>query len=135
MQITDQAKSSAEKGEPLTVKEFQEGIREGKIEGYKCANCGHKQIDIIDFCPVCHESKLEKVEFGKEGKVLTYTIQQVAPEQFMNEVPYAWAIVELDDGPKITGWIPFISKSSDLPVGQRVRFKKSYLPGIVFEKI
>jgi uncharacterized OB-fold protein len=120
---------------PLSVKEFQDGIRDGKIEGYKCRDCSHKQIDILEFCPACHGPNLEKVEFAKEGKVLTYTIQLVAPEQFMNEVPYAWAIVELDDGPKVTGWIPFISKSSDLPMGQRVRFKKSYLPGIVFEKI
>lgn len=119
---------------PLTVKEFQEGVREGKIEGCKCNNCGHKQIDIIDYCPVCHSPDLQKVQFSGTGKVLTYTIQFVAPEQFMNEVPYAWAVVQLDDGPRITGWIQFIAKPSDLPVGQRVQFKKSYLPGIVFEK-
>ncbi|MHB1907253.1 MAG: Zn-ribbon domain-containing OB-fold protein [Nitrososphaerales archaeon] len=119
----------------LTIKEFQDDIREGKIEGYVCTSCGHRQIDILAFCPKCGSSKLEKKEFAKEGRVITYTIQQVAPEQFLNEVPYAWAVVELDDGPKVTGWIPFIAKSSELPVGQRVRFKKSYLPGIVFEKI
>ena len=119
----------------LTIKEFQDDIREGKIEGYVCASCGHKQIDILVFCPKCGSSKLEKTEFAKEGKVITFTIQQVAPEQFLNEVPYAWAIVELVDGSKVTGWIPFIAKSSELPINQRVRFKKSYLPGIVFEKI
>jgi uncharacterized OB-fold protein len=134
MQMSNQ-ETRKEETSGLTIKEFQDAIREGKIEGYRCKNCGHKQIDIIDFCPVCHSSDLEKIEFAKEGKVITYTIQQVAPEQFMNEVPYAWTIVELDDGPRVTGWIPFISKSSDLPIGQRVRFKKSYLPGIVFEKI
>ncbi len=119
----------------LTIKEFEQGIREGKIEGYVCTDCHHKQIDIMDFCPICHGPNLKKTEFALEGKVLTYTIQFVAPEQFMNEVPYAWAIIELDDGPKVTGWIPFVSKSSELPADQRVRFKKSYLPGIVFEKI
>jgi uncharacterized protein len=119
----------------LTVKEFQEKIKEGKIEGYKCSKCGHEQIDVIEFCPICHGSELQKTEFAGTGKVLTYTIQLVAPEQFMNEVPYAWAIIQLDDGPKITGWIPFISKPSELPIDQRVSFKKSYLPGIVFEKI
>ena len=119
----------------MTVKEFEQGIRDGKIEGYTCSDCGHKQIDIMEFCPSCHGSNLKKTEFRKEGKVLTYTIQLVSPEQFMNEVPYAWAIIRLDDGPNVTGWIPFISKSSDLSIGQRVRFKKSYLPGIVFEKI
>src|SRR5208337_3774879 len=119
----------------LTIKGFQDGIHDGRIEGYRCSTCGHMQIDIIDFCPVCHSDNLKLTEFAKEGKVLTYTIQFIAPEQFMNEVPYAWTVVELDGGPKVTGWIPFISKASDLPVGQRVRFKKSYLPGIVFEKI
>jgi uncharacterized protein len=119
----------------LTIKEFQEEVHEGKLEGYKCKKCGHKQIDIMVFCPRCRSPELSKMEFSTEGTVVTYTIQQVAPEAFLNEVPYAWAIVQLDNGPKITGWIPFIAKPSDLPVGQRVRFKKSYLPGIVFEKI
>lgn len=121
--------------EAITVKEFQERIREGIIEGYTCEDCGHRQIDVMKFCPSCHGPNLKKTVFKSEGSVLTYTIQQVAPEQYMNEVPYAWAIIKLDDGPNITGWIPFISKSSDLPIGQKVRFKKSYLPGIVFEKI
>ena len=131
--MTDQTQTQEKS--PMTVKEFQQGIREGRIEGYVCGKCGHKQIDILEFCPVCHSDELRKTEFAKEGKVTTYTIQQVAPEAFMNEVPYAWAIIELDDGPKITGWIPFIARPSDLPIGQRVRFKKSYLPGMVFEKI
>ena len=131
---TQQNSKSDEETNFLTIKEFQEDLRQGKLEGYKCLNCGHEQIDIMEFCPVCHSSNLQKKEFPTQGKVITYTIQQVAPEQFMNEVPYAWAIIQLDNGPKITGWIPFISKPSDLLIGQRVVFKKSYLPGIVFEK-
>ncbi len=131
--MTEQSQS--QQSSPLTVKEFQEKIHDGEIEGYVCRKCGHKQIDIIQYCPVCHSPDLEKTNFSGKGKVLTYTIEFVAPEPFMNEVPYVWAIVQLDDGPKITGWIQFISKPSDLPVGQRVAFKKSYLPGIVFEKI
>ena len=119
----------------LTVKDFQESVRLGRIEGYRCLKCGQKQIDFMEFCPVCHSQDLKRVEFSNKGFVVTYTIQMVAPDQFLNEVPYAWAIIQLDDGPRITGWIPFISKPSDLPIGQRVEFKKSYLPGIVFEKI
>lgn len=119
----------------MTIKQFEEGVHDGKIRGYRCRNCGLQRIDILEFCPNCHKAELEEVEFSDKGSVLTYTIQFVAPEQFMNEVPYAWAIIQLDDGPKITGWIPFISKPSNLPVGQRVVFKRSYLPGIVFEKL
>ncbi len=119
----------------VTIKSFQEGIREGVIRGYLCSKCGAKYVDILAFCPVCHSSDLKETDLRGEGKVLTYTIQFVAPEQFMNEVPYAWVIVELDEGPKITGWIPFVRSPSDLPIGQRVRLRKSYLPGVVFEKI
>ena len=127
--------SQAQTSSHLTVREFQEEIRDGKLEGYKCTKCGHKQIDILEFCPICHSPDLKKEEFSTSGTVVTYTIQLVAPEQFMNEVPYAWAIIELDEGPRVTGWIPFISKPEELPVGQRVVFKRSYLPGIVFEKM
>jgi uncharacterized OB-fold protein len=136
--VTEQSRTTSEQqqvSEPLTIKEMQEEIRAGKLEGYHCDNCGHEQIDVMVFCPKCHSPRLRKKEFSSMGTVLTYTIQFVAPEQFMNEVPYAWAIVQLDDGPKVTGWIPFVSKPSDLPLGQRVEFKKSYLPGIVFERV
>ncbi|MCL5068797.1 MAG: zinc ribbon domain-containing protein [Thaumarchaeota archaeon] len=63
----------AQENNNLSVKEFQEKIREGKIEGYKCSKCGHTQIDIIEFCPVCHSPDLLKTEFSGKGKVLTYT--------------------------------------------------------------
>lgn len=68
------------------------------------------------------------------GKVLTYTIQQVAPEQFMNDVPYAWVIVELEAGVRITGWIPFVASKNDLKIGQKVKLVKSYRLGRIFEK-
>ena len=69
------------------------------------------------------------------GKVVTYTIQTVAPDPFVNEVPYAWVIVELDKKIRITGWIPFISSKEELKIGQKVKLVKSYKPGMVFEKI
>jgi uncharacterized OB-fold protein len=134
-QKTEQSKEPSVAATPLTVKQFQEGIREGKILGYKCLKCSRKQIDIADFCSSCHSPELERIEFSGQGTVVTYTIQFVAPEQFMNEVPYAWAIIDLDEGPRITGWIPFVSTPNDLQIGQRVRFRKSYQPGLVFEKI
>lgn len=133
--MTETAQKEIMPSTGITIKEFEQGIHDGKITGYRCTNCGLKRIDIIEFCPNCHKAQLQKVEFSGKGAVLTYTIQFVAPEQYMNEVPYAWAIIQLDDGPKVTGWIPFISKPSDLPVGQKVAFKRSYLPGIVFEKV
>lgn len=74
------------------------------------------------------------LEFAKEGTVVSYTIQIVAPEQFLNEVPFAWALIDLDGGPRVSGWIPFVTRPGDLQVGQRVRFTPTYKPGMMFEK-
>ncbi len=118
-----------------TFKEIREAVREGKIIGFKCRKCGHKSVTPMVYCFKCGGKDIERVELPSTGKVLTYTIQMVAPEQFINEVPYAWVIVELDDGTRVSGWIPFIDKPKDLPIGQRVKMVKTYKPGIVFEKV
>ncbi len=126
--------SSGESNFLLTA-DIQKDVREGKIRAYHCKKCDHKQADVQVFCSRCGSGDLEIVDVGGEGKVITYTIQQVAPEQFMNDVPYAWLVVELDDGVRVTGWIPFIASSDDLKIGQRIRLVKSYRQGRVFEKV
>jgi len=115
--------------------DIQKSVSEGKVRAYRCRNCDHKQVDIQVFCSRCNSGNLELIHVKGTGKVLTYTIQQVAPEQFMNDVPYAWVIVELEDGIRITGWIPFVASKNDLKIGQTVRLVKSYRMGRVFEKI
>lgn len=119
----------------LSVKEFQESLGEGKLKGVRCNHCGHKQIDVLVFCPNCGKSNFSVIEFNPAGKILTYTIQHVAPEAYLKEVPYAWAVIELDDGVRVTGWVPQVRTSSDLSTGQRVRLARSSRLGILFEKI
>jgi uncharacterized OB-fold protein len=120
---------------PLSVAEFEEGIRQGVIRGLLCRRCGGRYAGPLAFCPGCGSSELERVDLSTTGVILSYTIQWVAPEPFNNDAPYAWIVVRLDDGAKITGWIPFVSRPEDLRIGQRVRFTRSYRPGIVFEPL
>jgi len=115
--------------------DIQKSVGDGKVRAYRCRNCDHKQVDIQVFCPKCASGNLELIDVKGEGRVLTYTIQQVAPEQFVNDVPYAWVIVELKDRIRITGWIPLMTSAKDLKVGERVRLVKSYRMGRVFEKV
>jgi len=119
----------------LLSNDIQRSVNEGKVRAYHCRNCDHKQADIQVFCSRCKSGNLELIDVKGTGKVLTYTIQQVAPDQFMNDVPYAWIIVELEDGIRITGWIPFVASKNDLKIGQKVKLVKSYRTGRVFEKV
>lgn len=125
----------SEENKFLLTADIQKSVSEGRVRAYRCRNCSHKQVDIQVFCSKCGSGNLELSDVKGEGRVLTYTIQHVAPEQFMNDVPYAWAVVELDDGVRVTGWIPFVASPSDLKIGQRVRIVKSYKTGRIFEKV
>jgi uncharacterized OB-fold protein len=122
--------------ETMTLKAQLAALREGKIMGYECADCKQRRMSPMVRCTKCRGTNIRIVEFAKEGKVVTYTIQNIASEQFLNEVPFAWAVVELDNGgPRVSGWIPYVVKAADLPIGQRLRFTPGYKPGMMFEKI
>ena len=48
---------------------------------------------------------MQELKLKGKGKVVTYTIIHVAPEHFEGQAPYPIAIIELDEGPRITAQI------------------------------
>lgn len=119
----------------LTLKAQRDAMRDGRLVGWECSTCQARSFTPVRRCRNGHAT-LRVAEFAKEGRVVTYTIQVVAPEAFINEVPFAWVVVELDGGgPRVSGWIPFIARPEELQFGQRVRFSPSYKPGLMFEKV
>lgn len=118
----------------MTMKAQQEKLRDEEIWGFVCNSCKHEQFGPMVRCQECGKRDIGTRKFSNRGKIVSYTIQTVAAEAFLNETPFAYAIVDLDDGPKIACWVPWISKSPELPIGQQVEFIPSYKPGIMFEK-
>jgi uncharacterized OB-fold protein len=118
----------------LSLKEQRELLKDGKVVGFHCSKCKHDRFDPMSRCPKCGSTDITRRDFSKTGKVITYTIQSVASEQFLNETPFAFALIQLDDGPMVSGWIPWIAKAGDLPLGQAVEYTPSYKPGMLFEK-
>jgi len=119
---------------PISMVEQAQKRKDGELWGSHCQACKYDQISPMLRCPKCASKDVVSRQFATTGQVVSYTIQTVAPEQYMNEVPYAFAIIQLDDGPRVSGWIGFINRPSDLPKGQKVAFVSSYKPGMQFEK-
>jgi uncharacterized OB-fold protein len=117
----------------LSLKEQKEELRNGKVVGFHCPNCKLDRFSPMLSCPKC-KGPVERRTFSSTGTVVSYTIQSVASEQFLNETPFAFALIQLDDGPRVSGWIPWIAKEKDLPMGQKVEYVSSYKPGMQFEK-
>lgn len=118
----------------LSLKEQKDLLRDGKVVGFSCAKCKHDRFDPMLRCPKCASTDIQRRQFTSAGKVVSYTIQSVASESFLNETPFAFALIQLDDGPMVSGWIPYIRNEKELPLGQKVEYVSSYKPGMQFEK-
>ncbi len=119
--------------ELATIDEVEEKRKDGILVGFRCEN-DHTFVSPVRRCPRCTSRSIQEVELPDTGTVVSYTIQNVASEAFMNETPFAWAIIELEDGSRVTGWIPYVGNEDDLPLGTEVTFTPTYKPGVMFEK-
>lgn len=119
--------------ELATIDEIEEKRKDGTLIGFRCAN-EHTFASPVRRCPKCGSNEIDEVELPKRGTVVTFTIQNVASEEFMNETPFAWAVIDLEDGSRVTGWVPYVHSTDDLDIGDTVEFKESYKPGVMFEK-
>ncbi len=85
-------------------------------------------------CPRCGKADLAEVDLSGRGTIAAFSIQHVPSDDYVNEAPYAYVVVELEEGGRITGWMPTIKAESDLALGDRVRWVSSYKPGVQFVK-
>ncbi len=98
-----------------------------RLEGTKCETCGRVFFPPRSVCPHCRrKGKIVPMKFSGKGRIYSYTTVYVAPEGYERNVPYVLAIVELDEGARVTGEI-VDAKEEDVEMGKRVE--------VVFRKL
>lgn len=107
---------------------------EGRLRGYRCANCGFVTATWSIACPRCSEARLVEIDLSGRGRIVAFTVQNVPGDEFLNEAPYAYVVVGLEEGGRITGWMPTVRRVEDLAIGDAVHFQGSYKPGVQFVK-
>ncbi|HEC81450.1 MAG TPA: Zn-ribbon domain-containing OB-fold protein [Thermoplasmatales archaeon] len=76
--------------------------------GRKCMVCNRVFFPQREVCPFCRRNSLGKmvdVKLSGKGRVVTFTVIHAPPSKFEDQTPYAIAIVEFDEGPRVTGQI------------------------------
>lgn len=97
---------------PEVVAEQQEFYRQynqwapltGKIirRMQKCNQCGHIRFPVSIVCPKCHSMEVEWTKLSGKGKIHSYIIyRQAFHPSYENDIPYAVAIIQLDEGPRM----------------------------------
>ena len=76
-----------------------------RLEGTKCTQCGSLFFPPQQICRNCKSRELQTYAFAGRGKIYTYSVVYNAPLQFKEYVPYIVALIDLDEGPRITAQI------------------------------
>ncbi len=102
---------------PLTWRRIPERYR---LLGVKCDNCKNCYFPKRPVCPQCRrKGKLNEVAFGGKGKVISFTEVSAPPEGFEEQAPYLLAIIELDEGARLTAQI-VDAHLADVKIGSKV---------------
>jgi hypothetical protein len=90
------------------------------LMGTKCETCGRHFFPPRTFCPDCRRAgKIVDHTFAGSGTVVTFSVIHTASEQYEALTPYVLAIVQLDEGPRITTQL--VCDPAQAKIGQRVR--------------
>ncbi|MFN8026760.1 MAG: OB-fold domain-containing protein [Acidimicrobiia bacterium] len=88
----------------LDSEPFFAGLRRGVILVQECAACGRRRFGRLGACPYCGASGGTDVEIGGTGTVHSFVrVHRALTAEMADEVPYAIATVELDDGVRMLG--------------------------------
>ncbi|MCX5779706.1 MAG: OB-fold domain-containing protein [Firmicutes bacterium] len=82
---------------------YWEKVDSGQLWLQFCPNCQKFVFYPRELCPFCLQAHLEWRPVSGTGKVHSYTIVYVsALPEFQDKVPYLYALVELDEGVKMS---------------------------------
>ncbi|MHC1584990.1 MAG: Zn-ribbon domain-containing OB-fold protein [Candidatus Syntropharchaeia archaeon] len=119
--------------EKLTFKKFFDALKEGKLIGYRCKDCGEYTCPPQSTCQECGSDNLEVAELKTRGEIKTFTTIFVAPAGLENEAPYIVCDVETEDGPWIIGRLDYDPEKADQElIGRKVRIGYRELPAEKF---
>ncbi len=107
------------KGVPRFWREIQQRYN---LMGNKCGSCDRVYFPPRESCPYCRREsmgKMQKLKLSGKGEIVTYTIIHVGPEDFEEQVPYPVAIIQLDEGPKLTAQLVDCSPD-EIHIGMKV---------------
>ena len=99
---------------------YWEATREGRLVLQHCTMCGLFQFYPRPFCLRCAAGELEWKDASGDGRLHTFSVvHRTADRAFADDVPYVFAVVELEEGPRITVNVvdtPLTQLRCDLPV-------------------
>ncbi|MHA2014345.1 MAG: Zn-ribbon domain-containing OB-fold protein [Candidatus Thorarchaeota archaeon] len=112
-----------------TVEHYQKYIQDHDFHAIKCKSCGAVIAPPKGMCYSCGGRDLEWVKVSGNGKLVSFTVIHVAPEEFQDEAPYFVGIIELEEGTRITARLLDLDPSNPAKVQLGIPMKLDYQTG------
>ena len=115
----------------LSFKDYNEALKQDKLLGLKCKQCGAITVPPKILCSACSSPDLDIVELSGKGKIQTFTVVFVPPEGREPETPYVIVLVELEEGPWLMGNLTGVDPAKvtmDI-IGKKVKMGHAVFPG------
>lgn len=119
---------------PSIARSEQARDAEAKLLAYR-SRCGFVTSTFALRCPQCGSDDLTEFALSGRGTIAAFSVQTVPSEEFLNEAPYAYVLVDLEEGGRRAGWIAGVSTPDALAIGDAVRFRAGYQGGTQFERV
>jgi uncharacterized OB-fold protein len=84
------------------VREGLFGTDPPALTGGRCTACRSLSFPRRSWCPDCQSTSIEDVALSTTGVVYTCTVVHMAPPGYLGEAPYAYGVVELPEGLRVT---------------------------------
>ena len=110
----------------ISPRYHREKAQRYRLEAGKCDTCGEIHFPPRKVCRKCYAEGFTTVSLPRRGKVVTHTTIWIPPAQFESLKPYVVAVVELDNGVRLTAMV-CEAPPDEVKVGTKVE--------IVFRKL
>lgn len=90
-----------------------------RLQGSKCNSCGDLQFPPRIVCSKCKHREFKPFSFSGKGSVYSYSTVFQAAAQFEDHVPYIVALIDLEEGPRITAQLTDVA-SDEVEIGMPV---------------
>ena len=113
---------------PIPTPETQhywDGAKRGELLLQRCDACAHTYFPPRPFCPECASREVSVVQASGKGTLYSYVINHMKSPGY--EPPYAIAVVELEEGPRLMSNIldcPATPEALQLDMALEVTFEE-----------
>jgi len=101
---------------------FWQSLADGRLTFQKCKHCGNSWLPARSECPKCLQADWIWQNASGTAKLVSWVVYHRAfHDAFSKRVPYAVAVVELAEGPRMTTNIVGVADPETLKVDQRLQ--------------